>query len=86
MAERKSTKKIAATTALEENPDPVDKIIARAQLLQKLYALALKGNVSAAKLYFDLAEKNLDDDDAITQDQAIKLIQEANQAEHVAAA
>jgi hypothetical protein len=73
---KKKSDPISAATAIIASPLPVGKIIARQKLLEQLYDLALAGNVSAAKLYFDLAEKDLDDTDALSTDQALKLLHE----------
>jgi hypothetical protein len=76
MSEKKSTKAVERKLVPGEPTIPKEKVLARMDLLATLYALALEGNVSAAKLYFDIAEKNLDEEDALTTDEALKLINE----------
>jgi hypothetical protein len=81
MTERRTRRKTVETATCETlapppvaapvDADPVQK------LLGALYALAIEGNVSAAKLYLDYTARQRGDEPAgLTADEALLLLQE----------
>jgi hypothetical protein len=79
VTDRKPRRKREAHTAESLQPAaPVEKEDAVQKLLGTLYALALEGNVTAAKLYLDYCAKQKGEDtNALTPEEALRIIQEA---------
>ncbi len=77
---RSSKEKLETDTSLKSPqlslplaPVPTD---AENKVMELLFALAMKGNVSAAKLFLDCCHADPDDEPAFTVEDAMKLLQE----------
>ncbi|MDD5088955.1 MAG: hypothetical protein PHI18_09190 [bacterium] len=84
MTERKSKSKLEAATAepLVIVPVPVDKNVARRNVLDVLYSLAREGNVSAAKLFLDcLSDEEPDREQSLTAEAALAILSEQTKTE-----
>jgi len=71
----------AHTAASLVTPASLGKRDARARVLDALLALALEGNVAAAKLYLDWTRENEPAPEALSVDEAIRLLREMNSSE-----
>ncbi|RPH95490.1 hypothetical protein EHM69_04270 [candidate division KSB1 bacterium] len=77
MSEKKSKSKLTTQTSLPLFPalPPVDKEAAVENLLDKLYELAVNGDLSAAKLYLDYRlKRNSGEPAGLTVEEALKLL------------
>ncbi len=78
MTKPKTPRKIEAQTAgpMQLAPPP-DRQAAREHLLDVLYALALEGNVTAAKLYLDFSKDDRDaEPSGLTAEEALELLRQ----------
>lgn len=79
MTKPKTPRKMAAQTAgpMKLAPPP-DRQAAREHLLDILYALAIEGNVTAAKLYLDCSKDARDaEPSGLTAEEALRLLRQA---------
>jgi len=84
MTEKKSKSKLEAATAepLVIVPVPVDKNVARCNVLDVLYSLARDGNVSAAKLFLDcLSDEEPDREPSLTPEAALRILSEHTESD-----